>query len=663
MHNAVRQGASRSLIPQLHNLLNQVLSHQQCRLLSRNSGIAKGLRTSRSSTRSAGKRSDIFMDRGPPASGRRQDRGPRVQYQGRGRSRPLSDNHLRQTRDTDRGVRSQFSRRDAGRAPDRVRADPLTIASARARETSYASTPDGVRGEAVGELHSLKKWHQSAKQTPGDRRVIDYHASGRDRNVPAGRDEDDRPRTKQVSYVRRDRDVNDGNPRSHGEPSDRASDDGRMRDLNGRWGLRERGSRDFDEDSDRDFSGGRDRAPRLQGHDKRGRDDTAFSSRGPDNYNQRPQATYPRDNDDLFGERRDTRKRQFPRSNAFGRDSHDDGQDHDPDQDLDLSIPGYTTAASTFLYGKRSVLAALKSRKRKPYNLYARESRSWDAMPEGREILKLATDNRVPIKRVSWNMLDRLAQKTSRQAGESVAPLHDGVCLEASPFPELPVKYLGALDNIQHRYELALEPQSREDAEINCTPSYLPYSHQGWRHPLLLWLHGTVDMRNVGAIMRTCLYFGVDVILSRRGTAGSGFLRTSAGASEYMDIIRVGNESAFITQSRAAGWKFYSAVAPSASSKDARIKTLSLEDLEISPLIEHPCVIVLGNEDLGLPPAFVRSTDFGISIRGRTRESEKAGVDSLNVSIAAALLVERFVRRPTGFEKQVAQTRKREKMF
>lgn len=663
MQNAVHKGSNRILIPQFQHSWCKVIPYQQCRFLSRNSGIAKGLRTSRSSTRNAGKSSDRFAGRGSAPSSRREDRGPRFQFQGRGRSRPASDSDLRQTRDTNREDRSSFSSRDAGRGSDRLRPDPLTVASARARESSYTSKRDGRRGEENTELHSLKKWHQSAKQTSRDRRVIDYHASGRDVDISAGRYRDDRPGTKQVSYGRRDRDVEERPRRSYGAQSDRAFDDGRTEDFSGRWGAREQGVREFDEDSGRGFSGARDRAPRLQSHDKRGRDDTAFSNRGRDAYEQRPQPSYTRERDTTFGGRHDARTRHSPRSNGFESNSFDNAQDEDLDHDLDTSIPGYTTAASTFLYGKRSVLAALKSRKRKPYNLYARESRSWDTMPEGREILKLATDNQVPIKRVSWNVLDRLAQKTSRQAGESIAPLHDGVCLEASPFPELPVKHLGALDDRQHRYELALEPQSREDAEINGTPSYLPYSHQGWRHPLLLWLHGTVDMRNVGAIMRTCLYFGVDVILSRRGTAGSGFLRTSAGASEYMDIVRVGNESAFITQSRAAGWKFYSAVAPTASSKDAPIKTLALDDLEISPLTEHPCVIVLGNEDLGLPPAFVRSTDFGISIGGRTRQSERAGVDSLNVSIAAALLVERFVRRPTGVEKEVAQTRRREKMF
>ena len=322
---------------------------------------------------------------------------------------------------------------------------------------------------------------------------------------------------------------------------------------------------------------------------------------------------------------------------------------------LEDDIPGYTTAASNFLYGQRSILAALNARKRKLYTLYFSADRG-RGNAETQEIKDLAAAARVPTRALSQRSLDVLVQRTSRQAGETVTPISDGICLEASPFPELPVRHLGYFNKHKHTYGVALEAQSREEAEITGSPSQL-YTNQGMRNPFLLWLHGTVDVRNVGAIMRTCLYFGVDVILSRRGTAsGAGLLRTSTGASEFSSIIRVGNEDEFIKLSREKGWKFYSAVAPGPSP----VPTISLNN---SPLAEHPCVLVMGNEDEGLPRQFTKLTDGGVTIGGRTKAAELAGVDSLNVSIAAALLIQQFTRGLTRDEKQELRQRQREKLF
>lgn len=327
-------------------------------------------------------------------------------------------------------------------------------------------------------------------------------------------------------------------------------------------------------------------------------------------------------------------------SNQSGSSYESNRNDRDNDRGSDDSIPGYTTAASSFLYGRRSVLATLKSRRRKFYAFYLnndlRDSRDDDI----RASVDLATEANIPIKYISRWVLDKLVQQTARQAGEpaSITPISDGMCLEASPFPEIPVRSLGRIDEERGTYGIALEAQTREDAAITGRPTHLQIN-VGMRKPLLLWLHGTVNMRNVGAILRTCLYFGVDVLLSRRGTAaGTGLLRTSVGASEFLDLLRVGDENEFIKQSQYAGWKFYSAVAPGGSSK------IPLLGVDAAPLMEHPCVIVMGNEDDGLPKAFTKLTDGGVTVGGRTKLADAAGVDSLNVGIAAALLIQQFLR-------------------
>lgn len=325
-----------------------------------------------------------------------------------------------------------------------------------------------------------------------------------------------------------------------------------------------------------------------------------------------------------------------------------------------MSIP-YTTAASTFLYGRRSVLAALQANKRACYKLYVRDK--GNSTGDSRKILDLAEKLNIPVQHLPIGSLDAFVYKVSRAANEIQNPIHDGVCLETSPAPQIPVEALGAPSEDDSAYGVTVAPQSKEDLEINGSPKSLVHSHQGWRRPFLLWLHGTVDMRNVGAIMRTAVYFGVDVILSQRGTAASGFHKTSAGASEFVNILQVSKPEDFIARSQAAGWKFYAAVAPATKVSGGGRPPIMLHDMPVSPISKDPCVLVLGNEDLGLPADFTKLTDHGVSIGGRSSTARVAGVDSLNVGIAAALLLERFCRKPTPSELATLHEAQEENIF
>lgn len=68
-------------------------------------------------------------------------------------------------------------------------------------------------------------------------------------------------------------------------------------------------------------------------------------------------------------------------------------------------------------------------------------------------------------------------------------------------------------------FEVSPSPQSKEDIEVNGAGTRCSYTSNNWRLPLLLWLHGVVDGRNVAAVCRNALYFGIDgLILSERET-------------------------------------------------------------------------------------------------------------------------------------------------
>lgn len=410
------------------------------------------------------------------------------------------------------------------------------------------------------------------------------------------------------------------------------------------------------------------RSDHLQGRQAGGRrlpDHRGYSHDSYDNHDNRTEGLLNRrERRARYKDRLDNPQDHQDRQDRQGSSPRSQSTTHEGPDFVFESIP-YTTAASTFLYGRRSICSALQARKRKAYNLYLLNNRDWRSVPEVAEIIRLARASHVSIDYLSPSSLDALVRKTSRNAGESVDPVHDGICLETSPYPQLPVRHLGECDQLKHTYDLTLESQSREEAAINGQPSHLSYHHDGWRHPFLLWLHGTVDMRNVGAIMRTCVYFGVDVILSARGTPSAGFHKTSAGASEYLNLLRVRNEETFIHESQQWGWQFYSAVAPGTVRKGygPKKKIVLAEEMQTSPLTEGPCVLVLGNEDLGLPGAFVKMTDCGVGIGGRTNVAATAGLDSLNVGVAAALLIERFLRKPGKAQMAALKATKEEKLF
>lgn len=121
-----------------------------------------------------------------------------------------------------------------------------------------------------------------------------------------------------------------------------------------------------------------------------------------------------------------------------------------------------------------------------------------------------------------------------------------------------------------------------------------------------------------------------------------GSVRASVGAAEFLPIFTATlNPVTFMQKSQENGWDFYATVAPEQSGRGP----LKLSTLQHSPLARKPCVLVFGNEDAGLPKYLVKGANHRITIDGQSVAAKEAGIDSLNVSVAAALLIERFLRQ------------------
>jgi TrmH family RNA methyltransferase len=143
------------------------------------------------------------------------------------------------------------------------------------------------------------------------------------------------------------------------------------------------------------------------------------------------------------------------------------------------------------------------------------------------------------------------------------------------------------------------------------------------RPSLLLLLDGVQDPGNVGAIVRAAEACGATGIVAGPGTAdpfGWKALRGSMGSAFRMPIARVESLDAAIARARSSGVRIF-ATAPRGGTP-----------LHQAQLTGASAVLV-GGEGTGLAPSRIDLADEALTIPMR------GGVESLNVSIAAALVL------------------------
>lgn len=306
----------------------------------------------------------------------------------------------------------------------------------------------------------------------------------------------------------------------------------------------------------------------------------------------------------------------------------------------------YTTAASQFLYGKSVVKCALEQGRRSLYHLYiyGGDSRKAAKDKENAAMLRLAAARGVPTTTVA-NEEQRLMDKMS------MGRPHNGFVLEASPLPQLPVKSLGRVEETPGRQGFHVERdfQTKEEESINGTESFVPRSSHIAPKPFVLLLNEILDPGNLGGLIRTASYLGIDAVAITNRTSTkltSVVLKAAAGAAEEVTIFTVESAETFLERSKKAGWKTYAAVAPPDRKLVRRHggKFVSMDMVERdNPLSKHPCVLTLGNEGHGLSKTIKVAADYELSV---PRFAQSSSVDSLNVSVAAGLLCHAFVRQP-----------------
>jgi 23S rRNA (guanosine2251-2'-O)-methyltransferase len=208
------------------------------------------------------------------------------------------------------------------------------------------------------------------------------------------------------------------------------------------------------------------------------------------------------------------------------------------------------------------------------------------------EIVRTATDRGVPLLEVSRAELDRMTGGV----------LHQGVGLQVPPF--------------------AYEPFD----DLLATATEAP-------NPLLVALDGVTDPRNLGAVVRSAAAFRAQgVFLAERRAAGmtATAWRTSAGAAARLPIAQVTNVTRALVACKEAGFTVIGLDADG-------VTDIYHLDAALSPL-----VIVVGSEGRGLSRLVGTTCDLRVAI------PMAPTVDSLNASVAAAVVLAEVARRRAG---------------
>jgi rRNA methylase, putative, group 3 len=229
--------------------------------------------------------------------------------------------------------------------------------------------------------------------------------------------------------------------------------------------------------------------------------------------------------------------------------------------------------------GIHPVREALRARRPFDKILIAKGS----AGPRIQEIVTLCRDQSVPVRFEPREMLDRVATGVS----------HQGVIAFG----------------VAHQY-----------AELE---DILPDAR------LLVILDGVEDPHNLGAIIRTAHAAGASgIIVPERRSAplSETVARASAGALEYLPIVRVTNISRVLEQLKEQRFWIYG---------------LDERGAETYDHVEYtePAAIVLGSEGKGLHEGVKKHCDFLINI------PMSGPVSSLNVSVAAGVALFEWKRK------------------
>lgn len=239
---------------------------------------------------------------------------------------------------------------------------------------------------------------------------------------------------------------------------------------------------------------------------------------------------------------------------------------------------------SQVVFGIRAIIEAIESGKQVDKVLMKKDLGGELA----RELLSVTREYNVPVQRVPVERINKVTRKN-----------HQGV-----------IAFMAAVDYYH-------------------VDDIVPALYDEGINPLVVVLDGVTDVRNFGAIARTCECAGVNcIVIPERNSVSvnADAVKTSAGALNYLPVCRERNLVKSVQYLRDSGFKVMG----------ASEKT----DLNYTKAdFTGPVAIVLGAEDTGISTDVLKLCDTLVAI------PEFGQINSLNVSVAGGIMIYEVVRQ------------------
>ncbi|MEX1136376.1 MAG: 23S rRNA (guanosine(2251)-2'-O)-methyltransferase RlmB [Balneolales bacterium] len=202
--------------------------------------------------------------------------------------------------------------------------------------------------------------------------------------------------------------------------------------------------------------------------------------------------------------------------------------------------------------------------------------------------------------------------------GDSVDAIFNLSSAHKIPLQQVPGKKLNDLVGAVNDQGVVAQVSSRSYLELD---EWLEVVNMQ-ENPFVLMLDEIEDPHNFGAILRTaaaCGVAGVIVPKHRQAPVNATVYKTSAGAADLVNLIRVVNLNQTILKMKEAGFWI--------CGLDQNAKTVYWQQK-----FDMPVALVVGSEGRGIRKKTLEHCDFTVSI------PMKKGVESLNASVSTALI-------------------------
>lgn len=220
--------------------------------------------------------------------------------------------------------------------------------------------------------------------------------------------------------------------------------------------------------------------------------------------------------------------------------------------------------------------------------------------------------------------IDKVIVKRDLQ-GELFRELQDVIRIYDIPMQRVPIERINRITRKNHQgviaFTSAVTYQKIEDI--------IPMLYEEGKTPFIVVLDGITDVRNFGAIARTCEVAGVDaIVIPARGSVSvnADAIKTSAGALHSIPVCRENSLKDAINFLKNSGVKIV------AASEKAAINYTESG-------LNVPVAIVMGAEDEGVSNDIIRICDDLVKI------PQFGTIQSLNVSVACGVMIYEVIRQ------------------